>query len=342
MQNEPATLSEDKPRLLFIVGMWRSGTSLVHALLNRHPQVALMYETEPLELWPQRAPAGVVRDWPQRLEFFNQTFTRHNLQPELFASKPPGREGALELYREYARKRGAVIMGEKAPSYYARLPMLGTFFPDAQFLIVWREPVECCRSALRAAHGNRFFAQRGMIQRMLLGAETLAQGVEWLLREKRSVCEAAYDEVVKNPEREMRRVCEFLKIPFDPAMLDLKSADVSSLPAGEHHAGVRSGVIGRAAETGEILPAAFVTKGRRYAKLWSARFSQLGFARALDIQVEAASPGVAERFSDGCVRRFWREFDRLKRFVFRRIPLSVWACLRSSTPRAQNETGKAP
>jgi hypothetical protein len=340
MQNEPATSSEDKPRLLFIVGMWRSGTSLVHALLNRHPQVALMYETEPLELWPQRAAAG-AQDWPQRLEFFNQTFTRHSLQQEPFASKPPGREGALELYREYAAKRGAMIMGEKAPSYYARLPMLGTFFPDAQFLIVWRDPVECCRSALRAASGNRFFAQRGMIQRMLLGAETFAQGVEWLLREKRNVCEVVYDEVVKNPERELRRVCEFLKIPFDPAMLDLKSADVSSVPLGEHHAGVRSGVIGRAAEADEILPAAFVAKGRRYAKLWSARFSQLGFARALDVQAEVAVPGAAERIADGARRKFWREFDCLKRFVFRRVPLSIWAHLRSSTPRTRNETGKA-
>lgn len=322
--------------------MWRSGTSLVHALLNRHPQVALMYETEPLELWPRRASTGRSRDWPERLEFFNQTFTRHELKQEPFTSVPPGRDGALALYGEYARKRGAAIMGEKAPSYYARLPMLGTFFPDAQFLLIWRDPVECCRSALRAAKGNRFFAQRGITERIFLGAETLAQGVEWLLREKRSVCEVVYDEVVENPERELRRVCEFLKIPFDPAMLDLKSADVSSVPSGEHHAGVRSGVIGKAADAGEILPAPFVAKGRRYAKLWRERYAQLGFARALDVQADAAGPGAAERFSDSCVRIFWSCASGFKRFLFRRIPLSLWARLRSSTPRPQNEARQTP
>lgn len=286
-----------------------------------------MYETEPLELWPRRVATG-SKDWPQRLEFFNQTFTRHDLKPESFSSTPPGREGALALYREFARKRGAAIMGEKAPSYYARLPMLATFFPDARFLIIWRDPIECCRSALRAASGNRFFAQRGITERIFLGAETLAQGVEWLLREKRYVCEVVYDEVVANPERELRRVCEFLRIPFDPTMLDLKSADVSSVPSGEHHAGVRSGVIGKAAETGEILPAPFIAKGRRYAKLWRERYSELGFARALDIDGETSAPGFLERARDNWARRYWHRVNAGKHLLFRRIPLSWWARLR--------------
>ena len=37
---------------LFVVGMWRSGTSLFYALLNQHPQIKLMYEDELPLLWP--------------------------------------------------------------------------------------------------------------------------------------------------------------------------------------------------------------------------------------------------------------------------------------------------
>jgi hypothetical protein len=336
MQDQPATSSEGAPRLLFIVGMWRSGTSLIHALLNRHPEIALMYETEPLELWPNGAGLFGGRNWPQRLEFFNQTFTRHNLDERMFASYSPTRDGFLALYREYARARRAVIMGEKAPSYYKRLPELGELFPEAQFLIIWRDPIECCRSAVRAARQNRFFAQRGMRQRILLGAETLAQGVEWLLRENKSVCEVVYNELVENPERELRGVCEFLKIPFTPAILDLKSADVSSVPSGEHHAGVRSGTIEKAAATGEILPPAFVVRGRSYANFWHQRFSRLGFARALTVQPGSTHPGAAERFVDCCVRKCWRSIDASKQFLFRNIPLSCWSRLRSATPRANS------
>lgn len=299
----------------------------MHALLNRHPQVALLYEAEPLLLWPHPA-AFPSRDWPQRLEFFNQTFTRHKLDPQHFASITPGPEGALALYREYAHPRNAVIIGEKAPSYYTKLPLLSRLFPDAHFLIIWRDPVECCRSAVRAARQNRFFAQRGMSERMLFGAETFAEGVEMLLRKKRNVCEVVYDELVKNPEAELHRVCDFLKIPFSPAMLDLKSADTSSVPSGEHHGGVRSGIIGKATLTEEILPAAFVAKGRRYTRRWKNKFPNVGFARALPADAMSA-PGPVERLTDNCLKNFWRSVDKFKTVLCRRIPVSVWARLRS-------------
>lgn len=337
MQNVPAIQPEQTPRLLFIVGMWRSGTSLVHALLNRHPQVALMYEAEPLELWPRGTGSLWTKGWTQRLEFFNQTFSRHDLQQEPFTSTPAGREGALALYREYARKRGAIIMGEKAPSYYKRLPRLARLFPEARFLIIWRDPLDCCRSAVRAARENRFFAQRGMTQRMLLGAEILGKGVECLLRDKRTVCEVVYNEVVENPECELRRVCEFLEIPFAPSMLDLKSADVSNVPSGEHHAGVRSGVIGKTAQANEILPPPFVAKGKRYAKLWHERFSQLGFARALVVSSDINAPGRAEAVADRCVWMCWRGVDGSKQFLFRHMPLSCWRWMRSATPRGDSK-----
>lgn len=110
MQNEPTVPSECEPRLLLVVGIWRSGTSLIHALLNRHPEVALMFEAEPLVLWPRGAVTSRSGNWPRRLEFYNQTFTRHNLPPELFRSTAPGRQGALALYWEYARSRGAMAV----------------------------------------------------------------------------------------------------------------------------------------------------------------------------------------------------------------------------------------
>lgn len=300
----------------------------MHALLNRHPQIALLYEAEPLDLWPENSAMFPARNWPQRLEFFNQTFTRHRLLMEPFARVRPGPDAARALYREYARERKALISGEKAPSYHTRLPMLGKLFPNAQFLIIWRDPVECCRSAARAARKNRFFAQRGMMIRILLGAEKLAEGVETLQQEKRNVCEVVYDELTQNSERELKRVCEFLKIPFSPAMLDLKAADTSSVPSGEHHAGVRSGLIVKAAGAEEVLTAAFIAKGQRYAKFWRERFSGLSFARALSAASETG-PGAWERFTDHSAANWWWNIDRLKRVAFRRIPLSLWRRLRS-------------
>ena len=46
---DPKTEQESLPLSdgpLFVVGMFRSGTSLLYALLNQHPQIALLYEDD--------------------------------------------------------------------------------------------------------------------------------------------------------------------------------------------------------------------------------------------------------------------------------------------------------
>src|SRR5262245_56342443 len=54
------------PGPLFIVAMWRGGSSLLYALLNKHPQVALTFEAD---LWRMRSvfykPARYC-DWAAR------------------------------------------------------------------------------------------------------------------------------------------------------------------------------------------------------------------------------------------------------------------------------------
>ena len=176
-----------------------------------------------------------------------------------------------------------------------------------------------------------------MSRRMLFGAEVFAHGVEKLLRRKRKVCEVVYNDLIKNPEAELRRVCDFLKIEFVPEMLDLKSADISSVPSGEHHLGVRSGVIARAADANEILSPAFVAKAGRYAKLWQKKFSQLGFARALAIPSET-EPGIAERFTDTCLITYGRSKVAVKNFLFRHIPQLAYK--HRPTPRVRSLENK--
>jgi len=64
---------------LFVVSMWRSGSSLLYALLNKHPQVALMYEADLLLLRPAFLKPKVFCDWVERWEFWNDALRRHGL-----------------------------------------------------------------------------------------------------------------------------------------------------------------------------------------------------------------------------------------------------------------------
>ena len=64
---------------LFVVSMWRSGSSLLYALLNKHPQVALMYESDLLLLKSVFLKPKALCDWGERWEFWNEAFQRHGL-----------------------------------------------------------------------------------------------------------------------------------------------------------------------------------------------------------------------------------------------------------------------
>src|SRR5258706_6883527 len=72
---------------LFMVSMWRSGSSVLYAPLNKHPQVALMYEADLMLLRPVFLKPGAFCDWAERWEFWNENFKRHGLN---FSDVPSG------------------------------------------------------------------------------------------------------------------------------------------------------------------------------------------------------------------------------------------------------------
>src|SRR5271170_4835021 len=67
------------PGPVFVVGMWRSGTSLLYALLNQHPQIGLMYESDfpllsSLFLLPRKSSS-----WIPKVDSWNGALTRHKI-----------------------------------------------------------------------------------------------------------------------------------------------------------------------------------------------------------------------------------------------------------------------
>jgi hypothetical protein len=323
--------SQPPSKLIFVVGVWRSGTSLLHAFLHNHPRIALLYEAEPLTLFPRATRAVWPHDWTTRLEFFNQTFSRHRLDAAALPGKKSARESMLGLFQTWAARKDAVVMGGKSPSYYRCLPAIARIFPEAEFIIIWRDPLEVCRSVVNAGKQNRFFSRKGILTQVFFGSEHMAQGVLELRAAGRRVHEVAYQELIGDPKSELEKICGFIGLEFDPRMLDLKSADCSMLPPGEHHTQVRSGVVKKTSAREEVLPAKFVAKATRYLALWQEKYPNLVFNRALIVPPEAGPPGGFERLADRGIYLGCSSLMDLKLLVFRLMPLSVWRRLRDKT-----------
>src|SRR6476659_1798834 len=69
------------PGPLFVVGMWRSGTSLLYALLNQNPEVGLMYESDMLTLSPLFFFPRKSAWWLNKVDSWNGALTRHKIDP---------------------------------------------------------------------------------------------------------------------------------------------------------------------------------------------------------------------------------------------------------------------
>ncbi|MCH7753111.1 MAG: sulfotransferase [Planctomycetes bacterium] len=132
----------------FIIGMPRSGTKLLRALLNNHSDIHIpSEESEFIPYWLKKWNAfGNLQDMDQFVKFYSWTSTlpfflsRDNRDKAIgidhwygncLAFDPPGVfMGLLKSIAQH-EKPTASVLGDKSPSYINELEVLKAQFPDA-------------------------------------------------------------------------------------------------------------------------------------------------------------------------------------------------------------------
>jgi hypothetical protein len=311
------------PGPLFVVSMWRSGSSLLYALLNKHPQVALMYEADLMLLKPAFHKPRGHRDWAERWEFWNGALSRHQIgTTDVMQASSDFRSAFTTAHQLYARQRGAAIWGDKSPNYYDRLNQTADDFPQARFIILWRDPHGTANAILRAASMNSsYFGRKGAALCGLLGYSVFKKECDRLVARGQAVCQISYEELISDAPRVMRRVCEFLEISYDESLCSLAGADRSAIYEGQHHANVKSDTIVSAPRKDLLSPGL-----RRKISQHVARWHQLHdgawppYPVAADDRVPPSS--WLSRMMDGMKYRVFRATDRLSPVVFSFFPIS--------------------
>jgi hypothetical protein len=308
------------PGPIFVVGIWRSGTSLLYTLLNQHSQIALTYESDLFLLHSLFRSGESKADWQERWEFWNNGLSRHHIDPGKLPAKIPGYPAAAtEVWKQYA---GEALYGDKSPNYFDCMQALAEQFPAARFIVIWRDLADTCRSIIRAGKGSSFFAKRGITHRAVIGFRKMKRECDALLRMGVPVHQIQYEEMVQSPELVMQGICWFLEIPFEPRMASLEGADRSAIYEAPQHAGVKGGKIGVKALRQEVLPAELSGKIARYVAYWkkeSGGVWPMCPANAGD----AAPVGIFERTADRIYYRALRALDRFTAFVYCYAPISV-------------------
>jgi len=303
---------------VFVVGVFRSGTSLLCTLLNQHPKIALMFECD---VWNFPRPLLNLRfkhNWAQRVEFFNRALSRHRMVSENELSGLEKIRTSHDLYHAFGEMKGAVVCGEKSPFYCDRLLQLHDRYPRASFILLWRNPVEVYRSVLNAGQTSRFFGRPGMLSRLIYYQEQAISQSALIETRGARVFRVDYGEMVDQTEKVCRDVSDFLKVPYDAQMLQLDQADLRAIDEVPQHVSLRRGVIERQNYDKELVRPAIKKKLERYRCRWERL--QAGWLKSStrDNGPEPTPFGFAFRNLMG---RAWTLYDSMIRVGFEFLPL---------------------
>lgn len=201
------------PRPVFIVGMPRSGTTLVETILSRHPDVHAGGEMqhipdveEALLNWSRERRGydgghhAMLRDVP------TDFFTRNA-------------EAVVNRVKSVAQQQPFSVFTDKLPDNCLRLGLISLLFPDARIIYMRRHPLDCCVSVLflHFLRGNGYAFQQN-----LLGERFRQVGdVMDLWKETLSlpILDVSYEALVTDPEPAIRRIVDFAGLEWNDACL---------------------------------------------------------------------------------------------------------------------------
>lgn len=228
----------------FIVGIGRSGTTLLRLMFHNHPNIAVPYESH------------FITDYYNNLDTYGDLTVDENLdkllndilQEDLLSqwdhvfdadrikstiSEPSLEEIFNAIYSDYATGKGKARWADKS-DYLPRMHLINTIFPNAKFIHIIRDGRDVANSVLKLPWGPKDLigAAEWWNEYIRLGCSVGA------VLGKDKYTEVKYEELVQEPERELRRLCEFVGEEFDERMLNYHQSSNVAIPESrktQHH-----------------------------------------------------------------------------------------------------------
>lgn len=215
-QNDTA----NRMQFVFIGGLHRSGTSLLHRLLRAHPKISGFTNTRAGEdegqhlqtVYPRTSTYG----GPGRFAFDERAhFTEHSD----LASPTAGR-ALLDDWKPYWNLSKPVLI-EKSPPNLIRGRFLQTLFPGAKFIFIVRHPVAVSRSTQKWAQYKNGQSETELILHWLVAHDILLEDLPLV----KHWAWFRYEDLVAKPVTILQSLFDFLGLspitPIEPVVADL-------------------------------------------------------------------------------------------------------------------------
>jgi len=209
VQVAPSRDDGDAPQPIFIVGLPRTGTTLLERILGGSGQVHN---------------AGELDELPLQLRWLADRFAKTYFDAGVFTAAAQGDAAELgRRYLEHARWRaqGRRWFTDKLPLNFLHVGFIAAALPGARILHLVREPMDACFSNLKELFAEAYpysyvldelAAHYGRYRRLMQHWHAALPG---------RVHDVSYEALVTNPEKVARGVFEFCGLPWEAGSLDL-------------------------------------------------------------------------------------------------------------------------
>jgi hypothetical protein len=219
---------ENETPPIFIVGMPRSGTTLLSAMLNAHGQVSISPETHYFgKYWrkcQRRNCLASRRKFEAYLDYClngeeiqNFGFTAQEIEDiknVILSSSFSHRTILKTILSFYAARNGKTRYGEKTPTHIQYVQQILNLFPESQIVQIIRDPRDVVLSLREVPWG------RGNIVDNLRQWKQCVSVIHRLEGLKGSYHELRYEDLLNRPDTTLQTLCRFLNIGFEDAMLE--------------------------------------------------------------------------------------------------------------------------
>lgn len=230
---QPQTTPTILPQLYFVIGIGRSGTTLINQVLNANPYCLSTPETKfvmtfyskyahqtninPDELFQDIRTYYHTLRKDKQIDIWQLNYTQ--LQQQLQQHTPLNYADAcriflLNMYYLGRSNDQVRCIADKNPNYVSYLPQLLQLFPQAKFIVSLRDYRAVFNSS-QQSKGNliitptvRLLRWREHFTTLLKYTQAMPDRFFWL----------PYEKLVQDDENKLRQLCLFLQIPFDTQM----------------------------------------------------------------------------------------------------------------------------
>jgi len=195
---------------IFIVGMPRSGTTLVEQILAAHSRVESTDELQYIE--------RIALMLEKSGGYAKRLMNLGSDEKQKLAIQ------YIEQIQQYFTKEQAITI-DKNPNNYLHIGLIKTLFPNAKIINIIRSPLDNALSVYKQyfSFGHEYSYDLKSIALYWQGYLSLMD--HWKIQFGNEILQLSYEELTKNPEKEINKILSYCNLTFEEQCLNFHLSD---------------------------------------------------------------------------------------------------------------------